>query len=230
MKSNFEFLLFMHIPKTAGTTLRHIVDFQYGRENILTYYNQNNHHLIDNLGALLYKNPNYRGLIGHFQYGAHRNISGDAKYITFIRNPISRCISEYNERISRDPDTYQNANGTIFSMSQMIDFHMHDFSNLQTKYISGVSLGTEITHAELNEAAENIEKHFLCVGRVESFDQTINLLSKKLNWKPNGYKILNEKENKAKINNAVIKRLIELNEYDIQLYQQSRPSTLTVKF
>jgi hypothetical protein len=210
----------MHIPKTAGTTLRDIIDFQYGKENILTYYNQNNRHLIDNLQALLYKNSNYRGLIGHYQYGAHKNISQDARYITLLRNPIARCISEYNERITQAPDTYRNADGTIFSISQMIEFHLPEFSNLQTKYISGVPIGTNITRTHFNEASKNIKDNFLYVGFVEKFDQAIDKLSKILNWKPYRYKALNKKENQAKLDTKTINRLIELNEHDIKLYRE----------
>ena len=34
------FYIFVHIPKTAGTTLRGIVDAQFGRKKVITYYNQ----------------------------------------------------------------------------------------------------------------------------------------------------------------------------------------------
>jgi len=210
----------MHIPKTAGTTLRDIVDFQYGRENILTYYNQNSHHLIDNLNSFLYKNPNYRGLIGHYQYGVHKNIPLDTRYITFLRDPISRCISEYNERITKDPDTYRNTDGTLFSILQMIDFHLHDFSNLQTKYISGVSKGTKITWIHVDKALKNIKNNFLHVGFVEQFDETLDTLSQILHWERYDYKILNKKENQANLDTKTINRLVELNKEDIQLYKE----------
>ena len=67
------FYLFMHIPKTAGTTFRSIVDEQYGVRNVLTYYNQNSRQLLDNLEATLQIGAfNYRALIGHFQYVAEK--------------------------------------------------------------------------------------------------------------------------------------------------------------
>ena len=58
------FYFFLHIPKTAGTTLRQIVDEQYGYKNVLTYYNQNSEQPLDNLESLLIVNPSYRALIG----------------------------------------------------------------------------------------------------------------------------------------------------------------------
>ena len=214
----------MHIPKTAGTTLRSIIDFQYGRENVLTFYNQNNQHLLDNIGFLLRTNPNYKVLIGHYQFGVHENIEKRSLYIAFLRNPIARCISEYNERIERDPETYCNNDGTVFSLSQMIDYHHQDFSNLQTKYICGVPKSTQITNSHLTQAIANIQENFLYVGVVERFDQAIKHLSKNLNWRKYYYESLNRKENRAELNDNIIQKLIELNKYDIELFENYQNS------
>ena len=91
------FYLFLHIPKTAGTTLRHIIDDQYGQENVLTYYNQNSNHLLDNLEALLMVKPQYKALIGHYYFGVHAKFRFPATYITFLRHPVARTISQYKE-------------------------------------------------------------------------------------------------------------------------------------
>ena len=64
---NDPFLFFLHIPKNAGTTLRSILDAQYGRRAVLTYYNQPSRQLLDNLRYMLMDQRNkYRALIGHY--------------------------------------------------------------------------------------------------------------------------------------------------------------------
>ena len=94
------FYLFMHIPKTAGTTFRSIVDEQYGFQNVLTYYNQNSTQLLDNLDATLQLSPpDYRALIGHFQYGVHAALTRPSKYVTFLRDPVERAASSYHENV-----------------------------------------------------------------------------------------------------------------------------------
>ena len=83
------FYLFLHIPKTAGTTLRSIVDQNLGPVNVLTYYNQNSRQLQDNLDAYLTFKPNFRAIIGHFRFGFHKLLNRPSTYITFLRHPVA---------------------------------------------------------------------------------------------------------------------------------------------
>ena len=94
------FYLLIHIPKAAGTTLRSIVDCQFGRDNVLTYYNQPNRHLLDNLDAVLtVGDKDYKALIGLYCFGVHDNLSHPARYVTFLRDPVSRAVSSYYENL-----------------------------------------------------------------------------------------------------------------------------------
>jgi len=219
MKIDSQFLFFMHIPKTAGTTLRKIIDLQYGEENVLTYYNQTNRSLIDNLDALLQKQPNYRALVGHFQYGAHAVLPEKTSYVTFMRDPIQRTISDYYERLVRTPEKYKLANGKIMNIGEMITAFPNEMQNHQTKYLAGVPFDQKINEVDCARAVENITSNFCFCGIVEYFEESILIMSQILGWPICLYKSLNIGSGNLHRENEHHLLIEETNKFDLILYK-----------
>lgn len=110
-------LLFLHIPKSAGTTLAScLTDNYYNKdyseaktfpyENLqkfyegdIFYYPQGFYKdplktLPDHLISIL-NQPNLRVVTGHFSYGIHNYVQSESKYVTMLRDPVERVISLY---------------------------------------------------------------------------------------------------------------------------------------
>ena len=88
---------FLHIPKTAGTTLISIIDDHFNLESIL-------HEQVWN--KLLLKMPEtfsqFKLIRGHFGYGLYRILPKKPLFLTMLREPVDRTLSFY-EHIRRDP-------------------------------------------------------------------------------------------------------------------------------
>lgn len=99
--------IFVHIPKTAGTSFRYGADKYFGSEcickdygprsaetspQVMQLYNNN----IDQAQfKKLFLNKNYRFLTGHVNAIRYISIFGINRAIVFLRNPLQRIISEY---------------------------------------------------------------------------------------------------------------------------------------
>ena len=218
------FFFFLHIPKTAGTTWRSIIDLQLGSENVITYYNQSNSSLIDNLWALVASKPNNLGLIGHYNFGVHNNLNRapltnrEYKYYTFLRNPIDITVSAYYERLKRYPNEFKKQNGTTMTILEHIESHQHFYDNIQTRMIAGTPGSRKINQQELILAKENINNNFDFVGIVEKFDESILLLSKILKWRPCRYGALNQNLEPKTLDQITEKYIKKITFYDSQLY------------
>jgi len=91
-------LLFCHIPKTAGTSLKTLVAQASG--SVAWVYK----------GELAIGNPNldfaksFRAgrrpeiVMGHFSFGGHRLLGIPPRYATILRNPIDRVVSLYRHQ------------------------------------------------------------------------------------------------------------------------------------
>jgi len=214
------FQLFLHIHKTAGTTLRQIIDSQYGQQNVLTFYNQNSNHLIDNLDSLLIVNPRYKALIGHFNFGVHNKISFPTTYTTFLRHPVARTISHYKEWLVNHPNWLLDENGNTQSLIENIHSNPENYSDYQCKMLTQ-SNGVANNIKSLGQMAlDNLLTYFSGIGLVEYFEESIILLSKNLGWKPINYKALNVKNIDMEITPELIELVLSINKQDMFLYEE----------
>ena len=92
-------LIYLHIPKTGGTTLRDIIQYQYKSNKILTIPTlSESKDIINNLS--LDREKQLDIIQGHLQYGIHKKLNRNIKYFTMLRDPIKRILSTYYYIIS----------------------------------------------------------------------------------------------------------------------------------
>ncbi|HUE88297.1 MAG TPA: hypothetical protein VMO26_19655 [Vicinamibacterales bacterium] len=91
-------LLFLHIPKAAGTALVRVLDSLFDPAERLHLYGRRN----DSLDALdlpslpLSRRRHLRFVAGHFLYGIHEWLPAPCQYITVLRDPVERIRSLYD--------------------------------------------------------------------------------------------------------------------------------------
>ncbi|MCD6073915.1 MAG: hypothetical protein K0Q70_798 [Rhodospirillales bacterium] len=210
--------LFMHIPKTAGTTLRSIVDAQYGSKRVLTYYNQTSSALLDNLAPYLATKP-FEAMIGHFPFGVHRAAPNGYRYYTFLREPEPLVMSTYDELIkAAGPTSVPEIAAEQLSFDQALDKYGAFFDNLQLRYVLGLNPGTLLPNDAFDQACARLESEFALVGIVEQFDEALLVISKLLGWRPCIYRRMNVGSGKP-LDDALRERLSALTDIDRRLYQ-----------
>ncbi len=222
-------IIFLHIPKAGGTTLHSIIEKQYKKENIFTIDGKN----IDETTSLLINTPpskkkKIKCLKGHMYYGLHKYFQQKFNYITFLRDPIERTISEYYylKYISK------NKLHKIILKEQMtlLDYVKSDIAintdNIQTRLIggSGEKLLTnnplKITQKDLDNAIFRLKNKFKFVGLLEEYDKSLILTKKIFHWKNiYYYKINVNPRKKQNISNKTIEIIKNKNKYDIALYK-----------
>jgi hypothetical protein len=215
-------LIFLHLPKTGGSTLHAYLERQYNLENTFTIKVVNKNEL--NTQEFISLNDSERKKIkllkGHMNFGLHKYLYGESKYMTFLRKPEERIISFYyyalNSKNHRLNKTLINEQISLVDfISQLND---KDTNNGQIRYISGID---DTEQNMLEKAMENIDKHFSFIGLQEKFDESLLLLSRIYKWGTPYYKTLN-KTNKPESSKQLpldVKTLInDLNRGDNILY------------
>ena len=94
-------LIFVHIAKTAGTTLKRILEKIYRRDSIVTVTRDLeskdiNNILVDDFKRLSpQEKRKIRFIRGHLPFGLHQYINNPYDYITMLRHPVERAVSWY---------------------------------------------------------------------------------------------------------------------------------------
>ncbi len=87
-------LFFMHIPKTAGTSMRLFLETQYNDRDICL---EEGWYTVKSLDQIAGKQL----IRGHFQYNLRQRLPPDAKLLTVLRDPIARTLSSL-KHLQRD--------------------------------------------------------------------------------------------------------------------------------
>ena len=222
-----EALIFLHIPKTGGSTLYKILEQQYAPFETIT---------LDTPGVARFKTLSadergrYRLIQGHLCFGLHRFIPRASTYITLLRDPIERAVSfYYYARTTPDHYLYPVLTAERLDLKTMLARKLtSELCNDQTRALAGDEWEDPervVTRDALDRAKANLQRHFRLVGLLEEFDASLLLLHRAFGWQVPFY--FKENVTKAKPPEASLdvetRRLVEdTNSLDLELYEFAR--------
>jgi hypothetical protein len=209
-------LIFMHIPKTAGTTLISSLIWNYPVRSSLRL-NLLGMPLSDLDSVPLERRSGLRLLYGHLPYGAHEHIPRRCSYVTIVREPVDRVISAYKyvrkTAHHRDHDEVMNRG---ISLEEYIEgFWVDDRISRQTRQLCNKYDGP-LDENDLERAKRNLEQ-FLVVGLTERFEETFVLLRRALRFRLPFYVTRNVSP-PLEIADGVRARIAEHERLDLELY------------
>lgn len=177
--------IFVHIAKTAGSTLRTLITANYSPEQVLNR-NGDPKQLLKAAAGHIGNTEQYRLVYGHTPYGTHRFLGlRQPRYFTFLRDPVDRFLSDIAHAI-RHPDHSFHAvlAEPGLSMDQVIGraLDINYFRNNIVQFVSGAFTTEVIAMSHLGTAIDNLW-HSEFVGITEEFNVSLLLMAKKLGWR-----------------------------------------------
>ena len=223
-------VIFLHIPKAAGTTLHDILERQYAREEIFNIVGPRDVRE-KALGSLPESERRRLRLVkGHMHFGVHEYLPNPSTYITVLRHPVERVISHYYY-VRRTPRhyLYETVVGDDLSLEQYVfDQVSLELNNGQVRTIYGakhvdVPYGA-CTPEMLTAARANLREYFSVVGLAERFDETLLLMQQQLGWRRSPVyvrkNVTKSRRARADVPASVIRRIEADNALDLELYEE----------
>lgn len=185
--------IFLHIPKCAGSTLIRDINKSLKPEEYLGLYFtpdgfKEKGDILRHLASISEEDKNkIKFIYGHnVFYGIHHFFKKKCRYVTFLRNPISRLVSHYNYcRTDYDNNSKRGHTPKVVDENQnIIDFDTfveknEILSNFITKFLvnnfDGYYLNKPLSIKDLNRAKEILSR-FYFVGDTDFFDNQVKFL------------------------------------------------------
>ncbi|NJL84326.1 MAG: sulfotransferase family 2 domain-containing protein, partial [Chloroflexaceae bacterium] len=227
-------IIFLHIPKAAGTTLRYIIQYQAPPQGIYELYGPASGHR-DRLRKLQQLSPRRLAQLqvvnAHLGFGLHEYINRPCTYFTILRHPVSRVLSMYSYLGKTRPGFQER-----LSLEEFVGTCPHFAHNNMTKYLSGVKLAIQLREPGLGEAdcdrrhpitedtlaiaKRNLVEHFTVAGLVENLPASLLLLQRLLGWElPCLQSNVSHSQSKlATLPPSTLALIEHHNQFDLQLY------------
>lgn len=193
---NYMEIISLHLPKTAGTSFRMLLQDNYKDDLLLDY------------GGEIQDISKYKCVHGHLNINKYLTVYPEAKLITWLRDPRERVISYYNywknKRVNDDNPwhvKFKKENPTLMQFARDFIFLRQELSI----YLDGV----------------DIEKFFF-IGITERFDYDVDRLSSMMGWKKNRKYFENKtiKKNNINLTASERKELNSIMESEMDIYKK----------
>ncbi len=222
------------MPKAAGCTLQRIIDRQYRGQKTFDIDGSSVASVqasIDRLRSMSEASrAEIRCVKGHVPFGVGQWLKTPVQYISMLREPVARAISDYNFTVSTPEHTlYREVNEKGMSLLQFVEMRAQaGLANLYTRMLSGrvnwenLMLSDAVSRKTLEIAKENVRR-YVTVGITERFDESILLFGKKLGWSSCYYVRENVtpsiRVNRNQVSSDVEEAIKEYFLLDIELYR-----------
>ena len=222
---DYDNLIFLHIPKAAGSTLHPVLERHYSKRAYRTI-------TVPQQLEAFKQSPEaerrqVRLLKGHMPFGMHTYLEGRSRYVTLLRHPAERIVSHYYY-VKRRPGHYLHHH--IAAGMGLAEFASAGLSgemdNGQVRLLSGhdqdIPCG-QCTRDLLDTAQRNIEQYFAVAGLTERFDESLVLMAIELGWNWTPYylnrNVTQDKPVARQIDPVALKAIEQANPLDFELYE-----------
>lgn len=236
-QSSSHTLIFIHIPKAAGTTFAQVLVRQYKHQDI-HYVNIEagpaEQHSVNVFRELPEQVKAQMSCVwGHIPFGLHQWLPQAVRYLAIMRNPVERVVSYYYH-------VCHHRRHPLHSEVVKRDMSLEDFirkvvdineNNLETRFISGCANfdslmppHDELPANALDLAKKNLENYFAVCGLTEQFDESLLLMQRVLGWKSIFYKKKNvgKKPSAAQLSSSTRRLIEKYEEKDLELHEFTR--------
>lgn len=212
-------LISVHIPKTAGTSFRLILEEEYGKDMVCRLDMPLGGSKIE-VNRRIWKDaptpPEYKVLHGHFSpklLNERFDIDQDIPMITWLRDPVERVISNYyylSQRLHEELDEKRKGLNILKKMEKsLLEYADNEISrNRMTKFLDGAKI-----------------EDFAFIGIVENFKEDLVRLASVLEWNSVPYVKVNvTKKEKPVVSDDIRRQIKEWNMADVALYEHVKQS------
>jgi hypothetical protein len=226
-------IAFVHIPKTAGTWFTGFLARHFPEGAIAPP-------LYGHTSQSAFMDPEKQLFCGHFVYSQARVASGRLLFVTFLRDPVQRTISQYRSlhnpanfsKAWRDTIATEEATAIEWCQSASFDSFVRSdnplilghVKDVQTRYLSSFPLDDH--EAFLSSAIDNLQNNFLFFGMQELSQSSLSLFrfqtGSSLQWNPSPGEKNQSLDYDASLSKAGQERLEDLIRNDQALYRAGR--------
>ena len=219
-------IIYIHIPKTGGSTLQGIINRTYRKSGRYKVANNREALAIDELDS--FAKDKIKLIQGHMCFGLHEKFNDpDAcTYITMLRDPVRRVISNYYFILTRKTHyLYDEIVSNNYTLKDYVESGI--VANAENAQIRLLSNNIDVPHNEctremLEQAKSNLDNYFSVVGINEMYDETVLFLQDEFGWKFPYYSRLNVTGHGVKqsdLDEETLAAIRQYNALDIELYE-----------
>lgn len=238
-------IMYVHVPKAAGTTLRWVMDRQYPQEVIYKIKSDivGDQQRLRELDAA--EKKKVRVVFGHYCWGLHTALNPGQKfeYVTMLREPVARIISLYayakfgtKAHYLWEPTQKMSVVDFVTSGIALVADNaqvrqlcgVDHFTSVDGKQIPGkdmlIPFG-KVTRKHLEMAKANLRK-CACVGISEEFDSFLACMRQKFGWRVGYYENKNITGKKPQVDDQSLDMIRKYCILDTELYEYARTLAL----
>jgi hypothetical protein len=218
---------FVHIPKTAGTSFRWMLEAQYPAARCCQVYPA--------LPGLVFHVPGAYPPIdagtanridcfsSHAPLGTFPALERRLATITLLREPVSRELSLFAYSLPRAGRRRQDLEG--LTLPQYIDLMRERHQdNMHVRMLSGAGFAGDLDEAALSAARSHLRERITAFGLTERFTDSMIVFARLFGWRSMRLVTRNvtPRPATAALPETLRQRLAEMNRYDTLLYEDAR--------